>query len=160
MVVHAGRASQPADRAECFSRGRKISAAGHNSGYKQDINQPIAGRGRSARELNRARHAAAVTAVFSLLFGSIAPVFAAPSAPTGDYAACQTTNEADFRKAVLDITAATLTRGTSTIDYRAAVADEWRRLDVGRTIDARGRQSIRGCQRRAELGQPPRISGQ
>ncbi len=86
--------------------------------------------------MNRARHAAAVTAVFSLLFGSIAPAFAAPPSPTGDYAACQTTNEADFRKAVLDITAATLTRGTSTIDYRAAVADEWRRLDVGRTIDA------------------------
>jgi nitrogen regulatory protein PII-like uncharacterized protein len=86
--------------------------------------------------LNRARHAAAVTAVFSLLFGSIAPAFAAQPSPTGDYAACQTTNEADFRKAVFDITAATLTRGTSTIDYRAAVADEWRRLDVGRTIDA------------------------
>ncbi|MBY0225118.1 MAG: hypothetical protein K2Q28_04875 [Hyphomicrobium sp.] len=86
--------------------------------------------------MNRARHATAVTAVFSLLFGSLAPAFAAPPAPTGDYAACQTTNEADFRKAVLDITAASLTRGTSTIDYRAAVADEWRRLDVGRTIDA------------------------
>jgi nitrogen regulatory protein PII-like uncharacterized protein len=86
--------------------------------------------------LNRARHAAAVTAVFALLFESLAPAFAAPPAPTGDYAACQTTNEADFRKAVLDITTASLTRGTSTIDYRAAVADEWRRLDVGRTIDA------------------------
>ncbi len=86
--------------------------------------------------MNRTRHAVAVMTIISHLAGSIAPVFAAPPASTGDYAACQTTNEADFRKAVLDITAATLTRGTSTIDYRAAVADEWRRLDVGRTIDA------------------------
>ncbi len=86
--------------------------------------------------MKKARHAVAVTAVFALFAGSLAPAFAAPPASTGDYAACQTTNEADFRKAVLDITSATLTRGTSTIDYRAAVADEWRRLDVGRTIDA------------------------
>ncbi|MCU0881021.1 MAG: hypothetical protein MUF06_24900 [Pirellulaceae bacterium] len=94
--------------------------------------------------MNRARHAAAVTAVFSLLFESLAPAFAAPPAPTGDYAACQTTNEADFRKAVLDITTASLTRGTSTIDYRAAVADEWRRLDVGRTIDAEVDKAFEG----------------
>lgn len=85
--------------------------------------------------MNKVRHAVAVTAVIALFAGSLAPAFAAPPPSTGDYAACQTTNEADFRKAVLDITSATLTRGTSTIDYRAAVADEWRRLDVGRTID-------------------------
>ncbi len=85
--------------------------------------------------MNRMRDAVAGIAVFSLLAGSVAPAAAVSSSPAGDYAACQTTNEADFRKAVLDITTATLTRGTSTIDYGAAVADEWRRLNVGRTLD-------------------------
>jgi hypothetical protein len=81
------------------------------------------------------RKAVAVSAVLSLAAGSIAPAFAAPPIPAGDYAACQTTNESDFRKAVLDITTATLTRGTSEIDYAAAVADEWRRLGVGTVLD-------------------------
>lgn len=81
------------------------------------------------------RNAVAGTVILSLVTGSLAPAFAAPPSPAGDYAACQTTNEADFRKAVLDITTATLTRGTSSIDYSSAVADEWRRLDVSRTLD-------------------------
>lgn len=90
---------------------------------------------RSAFALSKTRHAIAATVIFSLLAGPLQLAFAAVPTASGDYAACQTTNEADFRKAVLDITTATLTRGTATIDYRAAVADEWRRLDVGRTID-------------------------
>lgn len=87
--------------------------------------------------MSKSKHAIAGTVIFSLLVaGSGAPAYAVSSASTGDYAACQTTNEADFRKAVLDITTATLTRSTATIDFRAAVADEWRRLDVGHTIDS------------------------
>ncbi len=35
----------------------------------------------------------------------------------------------------MTFTAAALARGMSGIDYRAAVGDEWRRLDVGRTLD-------------------------
>lgn len=81
------------------------------------------------------RNAVAALAIMSLVAGSVAPAFAAPQAPAGNYAACQTTSEDDFRKAVLDITAATLTRGTSEIDYTAAVADEWRRLGVGTVLD-------------------------
>jgi hypothetical protein len=73
--------------------------------------------------------------IVSLTAGYLASAFAQQAASTGDYAACQTTNETEFRKAVFDITSTALNRGTSTIDYRAAVADEWRRLDVGRTID-------------------------
>lgn len=84
--------------------------------------------------LKVARHTVSVTLIFSLVASTAAPVLAA-SPSSGDYAACQTTSEADFRKAVLDITSESLSRGTSNIDYRAAVADEWRRLDVGRTID-------------------------
>lgn len=74
----------------------------------------------------------------SLAAAQIAPAFAgSPPAPAAaDYAACETTSESEFRAAVLAITTASLVKGTSGIDYRAAVADEWRRLDVGRTIDA------------------------
>ncbi len=88
-------------------------------------------RPESTHALTKTGHTVAVTAIFSLLAGSIAPAYSEPLGASGDYAACQTTNEADFRKAVFDITSTALARGTSTIDYRAAVADEWRRLDVG-----------------------------
>src|SRR5512137_3016030 len=78
----------------------------------------------------------AAAAILSLVTSSVAPVLAASTGSSGDYAACHTTSEADFRKAVYEITAAALARGTSDIDYRAAVGDEWRRLDVSRTLDA------------------------
>ncbi len=70
----------------------------------------------------------------------IAPAFAGAAAQgssevASGYAACQTTSETEFRAAVETITAQALKKGTAGIDYRAAVGDEWRRLDVGRTID-------------------------
>ncbi len=85
--------------------------------------------------MKRRHDALAGTVILSLFASPVASAFAQTASPTGDYAACQTTSETDFRKAVLDITAATLARSTSSIDYRAAVADEWRRLDVSRTLD-------------------------
>jgi nitrogen regulatory protein PII-like uncharacterized protein len=74
--------------------------------------------------------------ILAMLTGNISPAVAAQPSAAEDYAACQVTNEADFRKAVFDVTSAALVRNTASIDFRAAVADEWRRLDVGRTLDA------------------------
>ncbi|MGE5265773.1 MAG: hypothetical protein ACM3L9_00255, partial [Deltaproteobacteria bacterium] len=76
------------------------------------------------------------TAIFAILIAGISTAWAGQPSPADDYAACQTTNEADFRKAVFDITSSALTRNTASIDYLAAVKDEWRRLDVSRTLDA------------------------
>lgn len=74
-------------------------------------------------------------AVISLIAAPGSTVRAAPTAQSGDYAACQTTSETDFRRAVFDITSASLSRSASEIDYKAAVADEWLRLNVSRIID-------------------------
>jgi hypothetical protein len=76
----------------------------------------------------------------AVISAEVTPAFAGtagprvPDAAVG-YAACQTTSETEFRAAIEEITAEALKKGVSGIDYRAAVNDEWRRLDVGRTID-------------------------
>jgi nitrogen regulatory protein PII-like uncharacterized protein len=69
-----------------------------------------------------------------------------------DYAACQTTSEPEFRAAVLSVTTTALTKGTTNIDYRAAVADEWRRLDIGRVIDTQVDQAFEAVKDESSWG--------
>lgn len=52
-----------------------------------------------------------------------------------DYEACQTRDETAFRAAIEAITLKSLLRGIETIDYRALVAEEWRRANVDATLD-------------------------
>ncbi len=48
---------------------------------------------------------------------------------------CQSTDEATFRKVIETVTAQALTKGLATVDYRAAVGDQWRQLSLGSVID-------------------------
>jgi hypothetical protein len=86
--------------------------------------------------LTNRRNLIAGTAILTVLIAGISPAWSGQPSPADDYADCQTTIEADFRKAVFNITSSALGRNTASIDYLAAVKDEWRRLDVSRTLDA------------------------
>ena len=86
--------------------------------------------------MTKRRTVIARAVILAMLTANISPAFAAQPSAAEDYADCQVTNESDFRKAVFEVTSAALVRNTATIDFRAAVSDEWRRLDVGRTLDA------------------------
>lgn len=80
--------------------------------------------------------ALAVGAPLSALAGASA---ATPPATVTDPArgieACKTTDESVFRDAVEAITIKAIENGLSSVDYRAAVQEEWRRLDLGAIID-------------------------
>jgi len=54
-----------------------------------------------------------------------------------EYEACHTQNEAQFRKAIEQITYEALHRGTKQIDYLAIIGDEWRRQKFDALIDTR-----------------------
>ncbi len=65
------------------------------------------------------------------------PAFAgAPSTANSiSIESCQSTDEATFRKVIETVTAQALTKGLATVDYRAAVGDQWRQLGLGAVID-------------------------
>lgn len=52
-----------------------------------------------------------------------------------DYEACQSNDEKGFRAAVERITLGALQRGLSTVDFKAVVAEEWRRAGIDDTLD-------------------------
>jgi hypothetical protein len=53
------------------------------------------------------------------------------------YEACQAQDETSFRTAIETVTVRALREGTEGIDYRAAVAEEWRRTGVDEILDRR-----------------------
>lgn len=55
----------------------------------------------------------------------------------GDYERCQAQDETQFRQAIETITVAALQKGTASIDFRALVADEWRKGGMDDIIDRR-----------------------
>lgn len=52
-----------------------------------------------------------------------------------DYEACQSNDEKGFRAAVERITLGALQRGLNTVDFKAVVAEEWRRAGIDDTLD-------------------------
>ncbi|MBU2580942.1 MAG: hypothetical protein KJ622_04400 [Alphaproteobacteria bacterium] len=54
-----------------------------------------------------------------------------------DIEACKSQDEAEFQRAVADVTIYSLETSIASIDYKALVADEWRKGDVGAIIDTR-----------------------
>lgn len=54
-----------------------------------------------------------------------------------DYEACQAQNEAAFRTTIEAITVKALEQGLAGFDYRAAVAEEWRKGGLDAVVDAR-----------------------
>lgn len=54
-----------------------------------------------------------------------------------DYEACQAGDERAFQSAIENITVAALEKGVSNVDYKAAVDQEWRRLEMDKILDKR-----------------------
>lgn len=96
----------------------------------------------SPRHLTQAIVAYSATA--ALLVQPLAPVLTA-STPAmagelisrADYDTCRAQDEPAFRVAIEAITVRALQKGASTIDYRALVADEWRKGGLDDIIDKR-----------------------
>ncbi len=53
------------------------------------------------------------------------------------YDSCQSADEQSFKSAIEAITLKALQEGLATVDYKAAVGEEWRRLSIGEIIDKR-----------------------
>src|SRR6185369_1098098 len=84
---------------------------------------------------NRFRPAVSCLTAVALLLAQ-APIARAASAMTRDeYEACQASDEAGFRAAIEALTRKGLETGLANVDYRALVADEWRRGNIDDLID-------------------------
>ncbi len=84
--------------------------------------------------------ASLVLAQIAPLHQAVAQSLRASAMSRAEYDACQTRDEAGFRQAIEAVTVASLERGLMGLDYKAIIADEWRRgaLDdvMGRRVDA------------------------
>ena len=75
-----------------------------------------------------------LTAV-ALLLAQVSTVRAAEPITRAQYEACQASDEQGFRRAVETLTLKGLEAGLANLDYRAIVADEWRRVNMDDIID-------------------------
>ena len=72
----------------------------------------------------------------AMLAAQLVPVHAAAPAMTrADYEACQARDEQGFRVAIESLTRKGLESGLANVDYKALVADEWRKGNVDDLID-------------------------
>ncbi len=88
------------------------------------------------------RSAVAAATTFSVVLHSVGPAIAPALAQQNlqsrnEYEACQTQDEATFRRAIRAITLAALNNGTAGIDYDALVRDQWRKHKLEDVIDKR-----------------------
>ncbi len=79
--------------------------------------------------------------------GQVVPAFAATPADSiaisrGDYEACQARDEAGFKAAIETLTAKSLARSLDSVDYKAVVANEWRKLNLDDILDKRVDQAM------------------
>jgi len=90
----------------------------------------------TAALLASVRRPLALLLSLAIATGQVAPTFAQPLS-RADYEACQARDEGAFRTAIQGITVRALQAGIATVDYRAAVGDEWRRIGMDDIIDKR-----------------------
>ena len=85
-----------------------------------------------------ARPAVAAITALALVNAAVAPAaIAAPAMTRADYESCQAQDEQAFRKAIEQITIKALGAGLEGFDYKAAVADEWRKGSLDQIVDSR-----------------------
>ena len=89
----------------------------------------------------RLRPAISCLTAAALVLAQAAPVHATTMS-RAEYEACQARDEAGFRAAVEAITRKGLEVGIATLDYKALVADEWRRGNLDDVIDRQVDQAI------------------
>jgi hypothetical protein len=100
------------------------------------------------------RRTVAAATIASLCLQSAAPVLAQQTlASRSDYEACQTQDEATFRRAIQDITLSALKSGTANIDYGALVRDQWRKHNLEAVIDKRVDLAIDAVRSETSWGQ-------
>ena len=86
----------------------------------------------------KARPAVAAITALALVNAAVAPAaIAAPAMTRADYESCQAQDEQAFRKAIEQITIKALGAGLEGFDYKAAVADEWRKGSLDQIVDSR-----------------------
>ncbi|MDP9137500.1 MAG: hypothetical protein M3N38_04910, partial [Pseudomonadota bacterium] len=73
------------------------------------------------------RSAVSCLTVTALLVAQVSTVRAAAPISRAEYETCQARDEQGFRRAVEALTLKGLETGLANLDYRAIVADEWRR---------------------------------
>ncbi|MBX9588309.1 MAG: hypothetical protein K2X43_03325 [Hyphomonadaceae bacterium] len=81
------------------------------------------------------RGAVSCLTTFALLLAQFATVRAAVPMTRAEYEACQARDEQGLRKAVEALTLKGLETGLANLDYRAIVADEWRRGNLDEVLD-------------------------
>lgn len=83
------------------------------------------------------RAAVSALLILSLAANCASPALAAQPLTRADYEACQSGDEASFRRSVEAISIRALENGTKGIDYAAAVAEAWRREGLDDILDKR-----------------------
>ncbi len=82
-------------------------------------------------------------ASLALVSSQLASAFAAaPAISRADYEACQARDEGGFKTAIESLTARSLTNGLAGVDYKAVVANEWRKANMDDVIDKRVDQAM------------------
>lgn len=82
-------------------------------------------------------------ASFALVSGQLSGAFAAaPAISRADYEACQARDEGSFKSAIEALTARSLANGLAGVDYKAIVANEWRKGNLDEVIDKRVDQAM------------------
>lgn len=74
---------------------------------------------------------------FSIVAASVLPSFAAAELSRADYESCQARDEAGLQEALAAISSDALKAGVKNIDYKALVAEQWRRSGLDEVIDKR-----------------------
>lgn len=98
---------------------------------------------RTSRLVSVLRGGVAGLSSLALTAAHVAPAFAAaPAITRSDYEACQARDEAGFKAAIETLTAKSLARGLANIDYKAVVANEWRKGNLDDAIDKRVDQAM------------------
>jgi nitrogen regulatory protein PII-like uncharacterized protein len=78
----------------------------------------------------------------AVLVAQVSTVRAAPPLSRAEYETCQARDEQGFRRAVEALTLRGLETGLANLDYRAIVADEWRRGNLDDIIDRQVDEAI------------------
>lgn len=96
----------------------------------------VAGRKDKLALVSHVRRFIAHLVAFAIAVGQVAPS-AAETLSKADYEACQARDEASFKTTIQGISVRALQAGIANVDYRAAVADEWRRVGLDQIVDKR-----------------------
>jgi nitrogen regulatory protein PII-like uncharacterized protein len=88
------------------------------------------------------RSAVSCLTATALLVAQVSTVRAAAPISRAEYEACQARDEQGFRRAVEALTLKGLETGLANLDYRAIVADEWRRGNLDDIIDRQVDEAI------------------